>query len=90
MSTLYPDIDKLYCYREFTEVNSNDPLIEEKAHMKYMCADNNAIKRFLIYHSPGTGKSFTALWIHLNFIRAQPIGCEEKNNFVIIRGLKAS
>jgi len=24
MSTLYPDIDKLYCYREFTEVNSNE------------------------------------------------------------------
>ena len=31
--------------------------------------DNNAINRFLIYHSPGTGKSFTALWILLNFIR---------------------
>jgi len=35
--------------------------------VRYMSADNKAIKRFLIYHSPGTGKSFTALWITIKF-----------------------
>jgi len=72
----YPDIKELYKYREFREIYSQERLIEENLHMKryqilpirYMNNDNEVIKRFLIYHSPGTGKSFTALWILLNFI----------------------
>ena len=72
----YPDIKELYKYREFREIYSQEKLIEENVHMKryqilpirYMNNDNEVIKRFLIYHSPGTGKSFTALWILLNFI----------------------
>jgi len=73
---VYPDINELYNYREFREIYSQEKLIEENLHMKryqilpirYMNNDNEVIKRFLIYHSPGTGKSFTALWILLNFI----------------------
>ena len=72
----YPDINHLNTYKEFTEIYTNNKLIEENMHMKryqilpirYMCAENDAIRRFLIYHSPGTGKSFTAMWIILNFI----------------------
>ncbi|ORX38100.1 hypothetical protein BCR36DRAFT_313567 [Piromyces finnis] len=72
----YPDINKLYNYREFKEIFTNENLLEEKLHMKryqilpsrYMSSDNEAVKRFLIYHPPGSGKSYTALWILLNFI----------------------
>jgi len=83
-------MDKKYLKR-IIEVNSNESLIEEKAHMKsyqvlpvrYMCSDNNVIKRFfLIYHSPGTGKSFTALWIPLNFIKVF-----EKKTLILVKSL---
>jgi len=50
-----------------------------------MSADNNAIKRFLIYHSPGTGKSFTALWIQLNFIRAF-----EKKTIILVKSQESN
>ena len=73
---VYPNIDELYKYREFREIYTDDTLLEENLHMKryqvlpirFITNDNDTIKRFLIYHSPGTGKSFTALWILLNFI----------------------
>jgi len=48
--------------------------------VRYMCADNNAIKRFLISHSSDTGKSFTALWILLNFIKVF-----EKKTLILIK-----
>ena len=76
MSVPYPNIDELSTYKEFREIYSNNRLIEENVHMKryqilpirYMSPENDTIDRFLIYHSPGTGKSFTALWITLNYI----------------------
>ena len=72
----YPDINNLHSLREFWEIFINNPLIEENVHMeryqalpvRYMSPENEVVRRFLIYHSPGTGKSFTALWIILNFI----------------------
>ncbi|ORX41595.1 hypothetical protein BCR36DRAFT_339198, partial [Piromyces finnis] len=72
----YSDIQELCKYREFKEIYTEEKLIEENLHMKryqilpvrYMTNENEIAKRFLIYHSPGTGKSFTALWILLNFI----------------------
>ncbi|ORX48715.1 hypothetical protein BCR36DRAFT_293266 [Piromyces finnis] len=72
----YPNIQELYKYREFQEIYSQEKLIEENMHMKryqilpirYITNDNKFVKRILIYHSPDTGKSLTALWILLNFI----------------------
>ncbi|ORX80874.1 hypothetical protein BCR32DRAFT_245326 [Anaeromyces robustus] len=72
----YLNINKLSNFCEYSEIYSKVPLIEENVHMKryqiipirYMIPENEVINRFLIYHSPGTGKSFTALWITLNFI----------------------
>jgi len=72
----YPNINDLSSYREFSEIYTNESLLEENLHMKryqilptrYMSINNEKIKRFLIYHSQGTGKSFTVLWILLNFI----------------------
>ena len=72
----YPNINKLYEYKEFSEIFTDDRLIEENVHMKryqilpvrFFTPENENIQNFLIYHSPGTGKSFTALWILLNFI----------------------
>ncbi|ORX78473.1 hypothetical protein BCR32DRAFT_282219 [Anaeromyces robustus] len=69
-------VGKAIRFREFSEVYTNDRLIEENVHMKryqilpirYMSPENEIVRRFLIYHSSGTGKSFTALWIILNFI----------------------
>jgi len=66
----YPDINNLHNLREFSEIYTNNPLIEN-VHMKryqvlpirYISPENEVVSRFLIYHSPGTGKSFTALWI---------------------------
>jgi len=79
----YPDINNLHSLREFTEIYTNNPLIEENVHMKryqilpvrYMSPENEVVNRFLIYHSPGTGKSFTALWIALKFINVYKKPC---------------
>ncbi|KAG4081993.1 hypothetical protein H8356DRAFT_1320432, partial [Neocallimastix lanati (nom. inval.)] len=60
----YPDINNLHSLREFTEIYTNNPLIEE-----------NWSTDFLIYHSPGTGKSFTALWIAIKFINVYKKPC---------------
>ena len=88
----YPNIEELYKYREFREIYSQKNLYEEKLHMKlyqilpmrYMTNNNEVIKRFLIYHSPGTGKSFTALWILLNFIDTY-----EKPSIILIKSKEA-
>jgi len=88
----YPDIEELYKYREFREIYSQESLIEENLHMKryqilpirYMTNNNDVIKRFLIYHSPGTGKSFTALWILLNFIDSY-----EKPSIILVKSKEA-
>jgi len=50
-----------------------------------MYADNNAIKQFLINHSSGTGKSFTALWILLNFIKVF-----EKKSIILVKSRESN
>lgn len=88
----YPDIQELYKYREFQEIYSEENLLEENMHMKryqilpirYMTNNNEVVKRFLIYHSPGTGKSFTALWILLNFIDIY-----EKPSIILVKSKEA-
>ncbi|KAL6588785.1 hypothetical protein U3516DRAFT_861916 [Neocallimastix sp. 'constans'] len=88
----YPDINNLYSLREFTEIYTNNPLIEENVHMKryqilpvrYMSPENEVVNRFLIYHSPGTGKSFTALWIALKFINVHKKPC-----IILVKGKEA-
>ncbi|OUM56840.1 hypothetical protein PIROE2DRAFT_18382 [Piromyces sp. E2] len=88
----YPNIQELHKYREFREIYSQENLIEENLHMKryqivpirYMNSNNDVIKRFLIYHSPGTGKSFTALWILLNFIDSY-----EKPSIILVKNQEA-
>eukprot|EP00833_Pecoramyces_ruminatium_P016277 jgi/Orpsp1_1/1190309/evm.model.d7180000078174.1 len=72
----YPDIDNLGKYKEFVEVIKDNSFLESYYGMKYYQAlpvryfkpYNKKIKRFLIYHSPGSGKSFIALWIIKNFL----------------------
>ncbi|KAG4084028.1 hypothetical protein H8356DRAFT_1016547 [Neocallimastix lanati (nom. inval.)] len=88
----YPDINNLHSLREFTEIYTNNPLIEENVHMKryqilpvrYMSPENEVVNRFLIYHSPGTGKSFTALWIALKFINVYKKPC-----IILVKGKEA-
>ncbi|KAG4081972.1 hypothetical protein H8356DRAFT_1019729 [Neocallimastix lanati (nom. inval.)] len=88
----YPDINNLHSLREFTEIYTNNPLIEENVYMKryqilpvrYMSPENEVVNRFLIYHSPGTGKSFTALWIALKFINVYKKPC-----IILVKGKEA-
>jgi len=88
----YPDISNLHNLREFSEIYSNNPLIEENVNMKryqilpvrYMSPENKVIRRFLIYHTPGTGKSFTALWIILNFINVY-----KKPSIILVKSKEA-
>ncbi|ORX41420.1 hypothetical protein BCR36DRAFT_468396, partial [Piromyces finnis] len=88
----YPNIQELYKYREFQEIYTQQKLVEENMHMKryqilpirYMTNNNDVVKRFLIYHSPGTGKSFTALWILLNFIDVY-----EKPSIILVKSKEA-
>ncbi|KAL6611807.1 hypothetical protein U3516DRAFT_871082 [Neocallimastix sp. 'constans'] len=88
----YPDINNLHSLREFTEIYTNNPLIEENVHMKryqilpvrYMSPENEVVNRFLIYHSLGTGKSFTALWIALKFINVYKKPC-----IILVKGKEA-
>jgi len=63
-------------YMQFKLTLDKEDGSKENVHMeryqalpvRYMSPENEVVRRFLIYHSPGTGKSFTALWIILNFI----------------------
>jgi len=70
------DIDHLGKYKEFAEVTENNTILESYYGMKYYQAlpvryfkpYNKKIKRILIYHSTGTGKTFVALWIINSFL----------------------
>ncbi|KAG4082244.1 hypothetical protein H8356DRAFT_1336818, partial [Neocallimastix lanati (nom. inval.)] len=52
--------------------------------VRYMSPENEVVNRFLIYHSPGTGKSFTALWIALKFINVYKKPC-----IILVKGKEA-